>query len=143
MKKSFIGVALIAIVAGLASCNQQTSVSFSESDLHGKWQEEDKNAYVKYTVEKDTVSDVKNLGYHWGYEWDEGDGVYEKDVLNEKYGNGWFVYALEGDQLTVYHMMSNRGADIPKKYTVTVLTNTDLKYKDNKASVNHSYKKAN
>ena len=142
MKKSFIGVALIAIVAGLASCNQQTSVSFSESDLHGKWQEEDKNAYVKYTIEKDTVSDVKANGYLWGYEWDQGDGVYEEDVLKEKYGNGWFVYSLEGEKLTQINMMSNRGADIPKVYTVTVLTNTDLKYKDNNANVIHSYKKA-
>ena len=62
MKKSFIGVALIAIVAGLASCNQQTSVSFSESDLHGKWQEEDKNAYVMFTVEKDTMTMLKDKG---------------------------------------------------------------------------------
>lgn len=141
MKKSFIGLAIIAIVAGFASCNN-SSVSFSESDLHGKWQEEDKNAYVKFTVELDTVSNLKDRKYHWGYEWDEGDGVYEKDVLNERYGNGWFVYALDGDQLTQAHMMSNKGADIPKVYTVTVLTNSDLKFQDSE-KVNHSYKKAN
>ena len=55
MKKSFIGLAIIAIVAGFASCNK-SSVSFSESDLHGKWQEEDKNAYVKFTVELPSVT---------------------------------------------------------------------------------------
>ena len=91
----------------------------------------------------ETARAMKEKGYHWGCEWDEGDGVYEKDVLNEKYGNGWFLYVLEGDQFTEYHQMSNGGAYIPKEYTITVLTNTDLKYKDNKASVNHSYKKAN
>lgn len=142
MKKSFIGLAIIAIVAGFASCNK-SSVSFSESDLHGKWQEEDKNAYMKFLVEKDTTTTMKERGYHWGYEWDEGDGVYEKDVLNEKYGNGWFLYVLEGDQFTQYHKMSNDGAYIPKEYTITALTNTDLKFKDNNANVNHSYKKAN
>ena len=141
MRKSFICVALIAIVAGFASCNQQT-ISYSESDLHGKWQEEDKNAYVMFTVEKDTMTMLKDKGYHWGYEWDEGDGVYEKDVKDEKYGNGWFLYVLEGDQFTEYHQMSNGGAYIPKEYTITVLTNSDLKYKDNKANVIHSYKKA-
>ena len=141
MKKSFIGVAIIAIVAGFASCTPQTA-SFSESDLHGKWQEEDKNAYVMFTVEKDTMTMLKDKGYHWGYEWDEGDGVYEKDVKDEKYGNGWFLYVLEGDQFTEYHQMSNGGAYIPKEYTITVLTNSDLKYKDNKANVIHSYKKA-
>ena len=86
---------------------------------------------------------MKEKGYHWGYEWDEGDGVYEQDVMAEKYGNGWFLYVLEGDQFTQYHKMSNDGAYIPKEYTITVLTNTDLKFKDNKANVNHSYKKAN
>ena len=139
MRKSFIWVALIAIVAGFASCNQQT-ITYSEGDLHGRWQEEDKNAYVKYTVEKDTVSDVKANGYHWGYEWDEGDGVYEEDVLKEKYGNGWFVYSLEGEKLTHINMMSNKGADIPKVYTVTALTNTDLKYQDSTKKT-FSYKK--
>ncbi len=142
MKKSFIGLAIIAIVAGFASCNK-SSVSFSESDLHGKWQEEDKNAYMKFLVEKDTTTTLKDKEYHWAYEWDEGDGVYEKDVKDEKYGNGWFLYVLEGDQLTMYHQMSNQGAYIPKEYTITALTNTDLKFKDNNANVNHSYKKAN
>ncbi len=140
MRKSFIWMAIIAIVAGCASCSK---ISYSENDLHGKWQEEDRNAYMKFLVEKDTITTMKEKGYHWGYEWDEGDGVYEKDVLNEKYGNGWFLYVLEGDQFTQYHKMSNDGAYIPKEYTITVLTNTDLKFKDNKANVNHSYKKAN
>ena len=141
MRKSFIWMALIAIAAGFASCTQ--SVLFTENDLHGKWQEEDKNAYMKFLVEKDTITSLKDKEYHWGYEWDEGDAVYEKDVLDEKYGNGWFLYVLEGDQLTQYHKMSNDGAYIPKVYTVKVLTNTDLKFKDNNADVTHSYKKAN
>lgn len=138
MKKSFVWVALIAIVAGFASCTP--TITFTEDDLHGRWQEEDKNAYVVYTTEKDTVSDVKDRGYLWGYEWDESDAVYEDDVLKEKYGNGWFVYNLEGSQLTLINMMSNRGADIPKTYTVTILTNTDLKYQDSE-KVEHSYKR--
>ncbi|MBR0296645.1 MAG: hypothetical protein IJQ95_04550 [Paludibacteraceae bacterium] len=138
MRKSFIWVALIAIVAGFASCTQ--TITYTEDDLHGRWQEEDKKAYVVYTTEKDTVSDIKDKGYLWGYEWDESDAVYEKDVLDEKYGNGWFVYNLNGSQLTHIHMQSNRGADIPKVYTVSVLTNSDLKYKDSE-KVEFSYKK--
>ena len=137
-RKSLILVALIAIVAGLASCNKQ--ITFTEDDLHGRWQEEDKNAYVFYLFMEDTVSDLKDKGYHWAYEWDEGDGVYEADVLAEQYGNGWFLYSLEGDQLTQYHQMSNGGAHIPKTYTVTVLTNTDFKYQDAE-KVAYSYKK--
>ena len=141
MRKSFIWVALIAIVAGFASCNNV--IMYTENDLHGKWQEEDKNAYVVFTVEKDTITNLKDKGYHWGYEWDESEATYEKDVLNEKYGNGWFLYVLENDQFTEFHQMSNGGAYIPKEYTVKILTNSDLKYKDNKADVTHSYKKVN
>ena len=138
MKKSFVWVALIAIVAGFASCTQK--ITFTQDDLHGRWQEEDKNAYVFFLYEQDTISDVKDLGCLWAYEWDEGDGVYEADVLAEQYGNGWFLYKLEGNQLTEYHQMSNGGAHIPKTYTVTVLTNTDLKYQDSE-KVEHSYKR--
>ncbi len=138
MRKSFIWVALIAIVAGLASCNNK--LSFDENDLHGRWQEEDKNAFVVFTVEVDTVSNQKDKGCHWGYEWDEGDGVYEADVLAEKYGNGWFIYSIEGDNFYQGHAMSNKGAIIPKPYHVTMLTNTDFKYQDDE-KVQHSYKK--
>ena len=136
--KSFIWVALFAIIAGFASCTKEAS--FTENDLHGKWQEEDKNAYVKFLVELDTITTIKDKGCHWGYEWDEGEAVYEKDVVAEKYGNGWFLYKLEGSKLTQYHQMSNGGAYIPKYYTVNVLTNSDLKFQDDE-KVAHSYKK--
>ena len=138
MRKTFIRMAFIAIVAGFAACTPK--ITFTESDLHGKWQEEDKNAYVVFTVEQDTLTDLKENGYHWGYEWDESEAVYEQDVMAEKYGNGWFLYTLEGAKLTEYHMMSNKGAYIPKYYTVSVLTNSDLNYQDEE-KVAHSYKK--
>ena len=47
-------MAFIAIVAGFAACTPK--ITFTESDLHGKWQEEDRNAYIKFLVEKDTTS---------------------------------------------------------------------------------------
>lgn len=54
--------------------------------------------------------------------------VTEEDVLNDKHGNGWFKWLLEKPQLTEIHLMSNNGGDIPKIYTITKLTDTELQY---------------
>ena len=45
-------------------------------------------------------------------------------------GNGWFKYKFEtsNKNLTEIHLMDNEGAEIPKIYIVSVLTDTDLEY---------------
>ena len=134
MRKSILRIALVAMVGALvASCSLGTEPTFQENDLLGVWQEDGKEAFVRFTAEKDSTS-----MYKYGCEWDEGDGVFESDLT--KYGNGWFKWKLVKADLTEIHLMENGGADIPKVYTVIKLTDTELQYKDD-FKVTHSFQK--
>ena len=74
-----------------------------------------------------TTEQSNEVGYFYGREWDEAEDVREEDLLT--HGNGWFKYLFETNgQLTEIHLMDNGGADIPKVYVVSVLTNTRLEY---------------
>ena len=125
MKKRTI---LFSVLAGLAmvmiSC-QADKPTFQEADLLGLWQEEGKEAFVRFTAEADTTGE-----YKYGCEWDESEDVFENDLT--KYGNGWFKYKLVKSDLTEIHLMDNGGADIPKVYTVLNLTEDALQYKDDR-----------
>ena len=132
MKKSILRIALVAMVgAVVASCGMEPT--FQENDLLGLWKEDGKEAFVRFTSEKDSTG-----VYKYGREWDEGDGVFESDLT--KYGNGWFKWKLVKADLTEIHLMENGGADIPKVYTVSKLTDTELQYKDD-FKVTHSFQK--
>ena len=135
MKKSILRVALVAMVGALvASCSLFTGpTSFQESDLIGLWQEDGTKAFVRFTLEKDSTG-----VYKYGCEWNEGEGVYESDLT--KYGNGWFKWKLVKADLTEIHLMENGGAEMPKVYTVSKLTDTELQYKDD-FKVTHSFQK--
>ena len=138
MRKSILRIALVAMVgAVVASCSLGTEPTFQENDLLGLWQEDGKEAFVRFTAEKDSTG-----VYKFGYEWDEGDGVFESDRTNidSKYGNGWFKWKLVKADLTEIHLMENGGADIPKVYTVRKLTDTELLYEDDFKNV-HSFQK--
>jgi len=121
----FLLVALVGI--GLCSCKQEAT-SFLQSDLQGLWQENGTKHYIRFLAEQSTVK----TEYCWGYEWDETDeetAVYEEDVKADQYGNGWFMYRLNKDELLEIHKMSGGDwADIPKTYIVTVLSSTTLTY---------------
>ena len=91
-------------------------------NIVGLWLENGTEHYVRFTTEQADTT------YQYGYEWDGKDEVTEEDVLNDKYGNGWFKWLLEKPQLTEIHLMSNGGGDIPKIYTITKLTETELQY---------------
>ena len=136
MKKSILRIALVAMVgAVVASCGMEPT--FQENDLLGLWKEDDTEAFVRFTSEKDSTG-----VYKFGYEWDEGDGVFESDRTNidSKYGNGWFKWKLVKADLTEIHLMENGGAELPKVYTVSKLTDTELQYKDD-FKVTHSFQK--
>ena len=106
--------------------------TFMENDLLGLWQETGTEAYVRFTSEKDETGE-----YKYGREWDEEDR-FESDLL--PYGNGWFKYKLKQSDLTEIHFMDNGGAEIPKIYVVTKLTDTALQYKDDFGTT-HSFDK--
>lgn len=134
MRKSILRIALVAMVgAVVASCSLGTEPTFQENDLLGLWQEDGKEAFVRFTADKDSTG-----VYKYGCEWNEGEGVSESDLT--KYGNGWFKWKLVKADLTEIHLMENGGADIPKVYTVRKLTDTELLYEDDFKNV-HSFQK--
>lgn len=136
MKKLYY-LALVAIVGlAMSSCSMLSpKQEFQLSDLQGLWQENNTEHYVRFTTER---SDEAN--YLYGREWDEAEEVTEQDLIDARQesghpGNGWFKYLFETTgNLTEIHLMDNGGAEIPKVYVVTVLTDTQLSYyeKDNK-----------
>lgn len=120
---------MIAMTSCFGSSEEPT---FMENDLLGLWQETGTEAYVRFTSEKDETGE-----YKYGREWDEEDR-FESDLL--PYGNGWFKYKLKQSDLTEIHFMDNGGAEIPKIYVVTKLTDTALQYKDDFGTT-HSFDK--
>jgi hypothetical protein len=127
MKKIFSWM-LIALV-GIAFCSCEgfgkKQTEYYLSDLQGKWLEDGTQHFVRFTTE--SAASLKS-GYLWGYEWDEAEDVQEQDVKDDQYGNGWFMYQLDKDELLEINKMNQGWADIPKVYTITVLTNQKLTY---------------
>lgn len=92
------------------------------SDLQGLWQENNTEHYVRFTTEQSDET-----GYLYGREWDEAEDIFEEDLQPQ--GNGWFKYLFEtSGSLTEIHLMDNGGAEIPKVYVVSKLTDTALEY---------------
>lgn len=138
MKKSIQFLFLAFVAVALASCDMfnKTTPSYQLSDLQGLWQENNTEHYVRFTTEQS-----EETGYLYGREWDEAEDITEDDLLPK--GNGWFKYLFETTgSLTEIHLMDNGGAEIPKVYVVTVLTDTELSYyeKDHK-SIKFSFSK--
>ena len=124
MKKSIQFLFLAFVAVALASCDMfnKTTPSYQLSDLQGLWQENNTEHYVRFTKEQSDET-----GYLYGREWDEAEDITEDDLLPK--GNGWFKYLFETTgSLTEIHLMDNGGAEIPKVYVVTVLTDTELSY---------------
>lgn len=125
---------LACIMIAMTSCfGSSEEPTFAENDLLGLWQETGTEAYVRFTSEQDEAGE-----YKYGREWDESEDIFESDLL--PYGNGWFKYKLVQSDLTEIHLMDNGGAEVPKVYVVTKLTDTELQYKDNFGTT-HSFDK--
>ena len=101
--------ALLCLTASffIVSCETEEE-SFDETLLIGKWQSG--TLYYKY------IDDGS------GATWDTGDDVTEEEAQE-------FTWTLEQSELTHIHIMEMGGV-VPKVYTVTELTSTTLKYKD-------------
>ena len=126
MKK--IGFAALCGLISLAFASCTPEVTFNESDLYGTWQEDGKQAFVRFlTPEEDGVTGDYSE-YKYGYEWDEDEDVHPEDLTY--HGNGWFEWKLETSELTQIHFMDNGGAEIPKIYTVNMLNSSQLSYTD-------------
>lgn len=127
MTRKLIFSTVLAMVAiAMTSCfgpNPPEVIKFKEADLLGLWQEQNTQAYVRFTSEQDDKGE-----YKYGREWDESEDIFESDL--KPYGNGWFKYKLIQSDLTEIHLMDNGGANIPKVYQVLKLTAGELQYKD-------------
>lgn len=135
MKQRDLVVGILVVVAiMMTSCfGSSNEPDFVEADLLGLWQETGTEAYVRFTSEKDDTGE-----YKYGREWDESEDTFESDL--KPYGNGWFKYKLVKSDLTEIHLMDNGGAEVPKIYVVTKLTDTVLQYKDDFGTT-HSFDK--
>ena len=135
MRKSIQFLFLAFVAVALASCDMfnKTTPSYSLSDLQGLWQRNNTQEFVRFTTEQSDET-----GYLLGREWNEDEwydeGSYEDFLIEQRNkqgfpGNGWFKYQFKttGD-LTEIHFMDNGGAEIPKVYVVSKLTDTDLVY---------------
>lgn len=96
--------AIVAIV--MLSCEKEEH--FDETLLYGKWQSG--TLYYRY------------FGDGTGYTWDTADDVYEDEAQN-------FTWTLVKAELTHMHIMEIGGV-VPRVYTVTELTTSSLRYKD-------------
>jgi len=117
MKKYIIFlVAFLSISFLFNACTKDES--FDETLLIGKWVSG--TEYYKY------------LPDHTGGTWDTSDNVTEAEAQP-------FTWTLDKSDLTHIHIMEI-GGSVPKHYTVTELTATTLKYKDD-FNIAHSYTK--
>ncbi|RPH33398.1 MAG: hypothetical protein EHM93_05460 [Bacteroidales bacterium] len=108
MKRIIICLFTCLSIALIFNSCKKDEESFDESLLIGKWQSG--TVWEKYSAD------------HKGGTWDTSDGVYEDDAQA-------FTWSLEKSDLTQIHIMEI-GGNVPKYYTVTELTSTTLKYKD-------------
>ncbi|MFW5762041.1 MAG: hypothetical protein ACOCXH_13785 [Cyclobacteriaceae bacterium] len=92
---------------------------FNTTFLHGQWQSG--TLYYKY-LENGT-----------GGTWDTSEDVNEAEAQ-------LFTWTLVNDEFTHIHIMESGSTGVPKVYTVTELTASSLKYKDD-FGASHSFTK--
>jgi len=106
MKKIIVFLAVLSVSVLFHSCEKEDE--FDETLLYGKWKSG--TLYYKY------------LSNHTGSTWDTSDRVEEDDAQP-------FTWQLVRSELEQIHIME-MGGKVPKYYTVTELTATTLRYKD-------------
>ena len=140
MKKIYLAMLIALVGFAFNGCAPKEEV---DGALQGYWQNDLTQEGVHFLSEAGYQT-----GYQYGYEWDDKNDLTEQDRLDQRNkdgfpGNGWFAYKLETitdskkttKQLTWINFMKNGGAEIPKIYIVTKLTNTKLEFytKDDKS----------
>lgn len=108
MKKLFVCLMVCFSLSVLLNSCEDDETLFQESSLIGKW--------VSGTVYYKYLSDYS------GKTWDTSDDVTEAEAQS-------FTWTLVKSELTHIHVLES-GGSVPKVYTVTELTETTLKYKD-------------
>lgn len=102
-----LSLALTALFS--TSCSEdETKPSFDESLIIGKWKSG--TLFERYDLDKS------------GATWDTADDVTEAEAQE-------FTWTIDKDQLEQIHIIVNGGV-VPKRYTITDLTETTMKYED-------------
>ena len=109
-------VSLLLISALFHSCKKE---EFDETLLIGTWGTPSSPG----TTGKAGILHYKFLSNHTGGSWDTADGLQESDAQ-------LFEWRLEKSDLTIIHIMEMGGGRVPEYFTVTQLTATTLKVKD-------------
>ena len=121
MKRVFYFLVFLLVAAAFHSCEKEDD--FDESLLIGKWIETGTRPYrYKYNAN------------HTGERWKEDDNVFEGE--GEK-----FTWQLVKSELERMHIRIIDGGSQPENFTVTELTATSLKYKNESKS--YSFTKIN
>jgi hypothetical protein len=112
MKRFSFYIAFCAVLTLMVVSCEEDTTSFDETLLYGKWQGtwEGKTVYYKYFDDGT------------GYTWVPADDVTEEEATDFT----WTLVQAEFTQIYVGQM----GQTVPKVYTITELTSSTLKYKD-------------
>ena len=118
MKRQIVRyLVLMLLTTLLFSCKKD----FDEQLIMGKWREG--TDYYRYDEG------------HAGATWDTADDVSEEEATT-------FTWEINGSRLLHYHRFSVGEAIVPKAYTLTKLTSSELQYHDD-AGTEHNYVKVN
>lgn len=131
MKRLFYGLtAAMAVAIACSSCSAfGGGQDYNASDLIGTWQNESNpQHYMVFTYQ---TSDSITEGYHYGYEWNEEEDIYEEDLV--EHGNGWFEWKLQKKDLLYIELTDLYAQGIgdnryPNPYTVKTLTSSRFSY---------------
>ena len=124
--KKYILFVLGIMLAFMTSCQLEGN---KESYLYGKWENVDKPGDYKVYENSAVIPvydrDSMYKSYKWGHEWDEED---RKESQLKQYGNGWYMWKLEGNTLTEVSMgeQSWDGLFVPVTLTISTLTSDML-----------------
>ncbi len=116
MKKHLRILITAAFIAVIFFSCEKDDPHFEEELLIGKWVElkDDEEGTLYYRYDSD----------YTGATWDTSDDISEEEAQE-------FKWELVNADLTHLHIMETTGGtEVPKYYTVTELTSTTLKYKD-------------
>ena len=141
MKKSTILFGVVAIVAMVMVSCQMDKPTFQEADLLGLWSKGDATGldsvpveFVRFTAEQDETGE-----YKYGRQWNESEDIYEEDLV--PYGNGWFMWKKDGDEVVEIHMTDKQIAVIPFEYEIMELSSQEMRYKESTDADKQEFKK--
>lgn len=111
MKKHRL-ILMLLLVASFAACEKEKPLDVKPSQLYGKWVRTGTQEYWTYNADS------------------TGNRVNREEFEQDDENNGDFEWTLVGDEIR--HIFHGRqgNQNIPKYYTITAITATSMKWKD-------------